>query len=52
MNSLFEKIKWSISDPVIRSGYLDRLGFYKRLSDEKYLKKKFFFINGLSIEFG
>ena len=46
MNSLFEKIKWSISDPVIRSGYLDRLGFYKRLSDEKYLKKKFFLSMG------
>lgn len=30
-----------MSDPLLRMGYLNKVGFYNWMSDEKYLKKKF-----------
>ena len=41
MDSILIRIKRFISNPKIRFGYLNALGFYRHLSDEKFLKKAF-----------
>ena len=41
MSNKILQMKRFITDPRIRFSYLSELGFYKNMSDEEYLKKKF-----------
>lgn len=43
---MLEKINKFITNPVIRFNYLSRLGFYNRLSDEAFIRKKYKLITG------
>ena len=48
--SIITKIKRFITDPVIRFGYLTKLGFYNKMPDEEYLKKKFKLVMGKDLD--
>lgn len=39
-----------ISNPLVRMSYLSTLGFYNKMSDEKYLKKKFQLMFGYELD--
>ncbi|MBQ3559421.1 MAG: glycosyl transferase [Agathobacter sp.] len=39
--SLYQKIRKFVFDPQIRFGYLNKLGVFRHLSDDKFLKKVF-----------
>lgn len=38
---IFKKINSFLTDPIIRFGYLTKLGLTSRMKDEKYLKRRF-----------
>lgn len=41
MSNLIKIIKKFFTNPLLRFGYLSKIGFYNKMSDEKYLKKEF-----------
>lgn len=41
MSNLIKIIKNFFTNPLLRFGYLSKIGFYNKISDEKYLKKEF-----------
>lgn len=46
MMRTLDMIKRYFSSPVIRFGYLNRVGLYNSLSDEKFIKKKYKLVTG------
>ena len=49
MKENLKKIIKFFKNPYVRFGYLSRLGFYNRMSDETYLKKEFKFVMGYDL---
>lgn len=41
MSNAFQMAKRFVTDPIIRFGYLEKLGLYNSMPDDKFLKKKF-----------
>ena len=41
MKNIIKIIKNFFTNPLLRFGYLSKIGFYNKMSDEKYLKKEF-----------
>lgn len=48
--NLLKKIYRLLVDPVVRMGYLDKIGFYKNMSDEQYIKLRFKRIFGYELD--
>ena len=47
---IFKKMKRFLLDKTARFGYLNRLGMYRRLPDEAFLRKAFLFSVGTSLD--
>lgn len=48
---IMRKLYRLIFDSVVRMGYLDKIGFYNNMSDEKYIKLRFKRVFGYTIDF-
>ena len=48
--NILEKLKCLIFNKTIRFSYLTKLGFYNKMDDEKFLKKKFKIIMGKNLD--